>query len=1273
MKTKFKSKLFLVLLVMLMLIGTISTIPILVFAASADDFTSTPSEGVQLLNDTCTHEYDNDCDTACNLCDATREVDGHQLNPYGYCKLCQVNILGASMTVGSDLSLNCYVRLADTYKNAVMYFEMESEKTDATVGKYDANSDCYIFTFNQLPPQTMGDTITATLMWSGEVLAEMKDYSIKDYAEALLKDNDSSDVLKQLVSDMLHYGAAAQNYTGYKTDALVTADVEGIKTASAVDLTNVTTDLTLSESTGTVKFTSAGVWFDYNNRLYVKVNSTENASVVVRANEQDVVTLQEDNTFLTDGISATDFDKIYTFDLYEGDTLVQTLTYSVKSYVLSMQNSQNESMKALANALYAYGKSAEAYKEELKTSNIGDTIQNDNGFSVDGGGFAAGSSLVSEVIQPGSSEEAEALEKIADQDYNKENDVHIFNIYVEKEEQKVQPDEKVTVSLPLPRVDFYDYLVFHIKDDGTVEQLVPTAADGKLTFEVDSFSRFIIIEDDPGRSCNHKLGALNEGKAATYFAEGLVSYYKCSSCGKLFNEDYERITSTIIPKLTPEFTIYLDDTKAGDLAVKSSGSSSITFTLESIAVTAGQTVSIRDKDGSEVYEYTVVGTDMDSAGTLWGNVDPTTQKIGTTSTSSFTVGLNKNEKMYLNADGFVHSGVVMEITSLDTGKKPVYFPMEKVDYLGDPTTQAYVFGLLGTDKYTSFRIIDLDNDKIYDYDDVSESMSWDTWSYSRGKNDSIQFASTLTDWWIAFDIGGDGKITLRRFNFSTYYTPTLVFKSGEAPTFEKVTLEEGTEEYARYTFALNSEIFDRTDFWLNRLPEDIDVYRATVTVDTSVSFYVNLQGLTKKLSKDYLSEVALKSGSLTVSGNYILLNEPGEYIIEYLPFCNVINVIDPRYVDGDPAPHEHNFVDGKCECGDEDPDYEPPHEHSYTEVVTAPTCTEDGYTTYTCGGCGDTYVDNVVTAPGHSYSEVVTPPTCTEDGYTTHTCGGCGDSYVDTRVAATGHNYVNGKCECGEEDPDYVPDSDSKIIDRIDVLGVTMPYTGESPVIGNPYVLQAGLKVLSVQYGELDYDDNFTPYTSGYRFEYENSRYTIRVRLELQDGYQLYYNSEYDYYDVYATVNYVLAWRRIEPQGNVVEYYVDLGCNDKTIYYAGIVSTSGAVFKTIAIPGAHPDFNFITVYEGFHISEIRWYDESESDGTPGGGRLMTEDEVFVEGVDYYLEVDIEVDEGYSFFADVYGVWVSVFIDDLETGAGYDDIEEANYKLTLSTGYYCMYP
>ena len=80
-------------------------------------------------------------------------------------------------------------------------------------------------------------------------------------------------------------------------------------------------------------------------------------------------------------------------------------------------------------------------------------------------------------------------------------------------------------------------------------------------------------------------------------------------------------------------------------------------------------------------------------------------------------------------------------------------------------------------------------------------------------------------------------------------------------------------------------------------------------------------------------------------------------------------------------------------------------EHDYQAVVTAPTCTEAGYTTYTCALCGDSYVADPVDALGHDYKAVVTAPTCTEAGYTTYTCSRCGDSYVGDQVDALGHDF----------------------------------------------------------------------------------------------------------------------------------------------------------------------------------------------------------------------------------------------------------------------------
>ena len=79
--------------------------------------------------------------------------------------------------------------------------------------------------------------------------------------------------------------------------------------------------------------------------------------------------------------------------------------------------------------------------------------------------------------------------------------------------------------------------------------------------------------------------------------------------------------------------------------------------------------------------------------------------------------------------------------------------------------------------------------------------------------------------------------------------------------------------------------------------------------------------------------------------------------------------------------------------------------HKYEAVVTAPTCTAEGYTTYTCSACKDSYEADKVDALGHKYDAVVTAPTCTAEGYTTYTCSVCGDSYTADETAKVAHEY----------------------------------------------------------------------------------------------------------------------------------------------------------------------------------------------------------------------------------------------------------------------------
>ena len=82
--------------------------------------------------------------------------------------------------------------------------------------------------------------------------------------------------------------------------------------------------------------------------------------------------------------------------------------------------------------------------------------------------------------------------------------------------------------------------------------------------------------------------------------------------------------------------------------------------------------------------------------------------------------------------------------------------------------------------------------------------------------------------------------------------------------------------------------------------------------------------------------------------------------------------------------------------------------HDFEETITAPTCTEGGYTTYVCKTCDHTQTDDETAALGHT--EVIdegVPASCTETGLTEGKhCSACGAVLQKQEtVPAIGHEY----------------------------------------------------------------------------------------------------------------------------------------------------------------------------------------------------------------------------------------------------------------------------
>ena len=116
------------------------------------------------------------------------------------------------------------------------------------------------------------------------------------------------------------------------------------------------------------------------------------------------------------------------------------------------------------------------------------------------------------------------------------------------------------------------------------------------------------------------------------------------------------------------------------------------------------------------------------------------------------------------------------------------------------------------------------------------------------------------------------------------------------------------------------------------------------------------------------------------------------------------------------------FIIRTCMCGQFA--YEPVpangQHHKTNPVVHEPTCTEDGYTAYTCDLCGTAFTDDVVPATGHDWQWIEdAPATCGDNGRKHEECAVCHTRRNEnTVIPATGnHNWqwiTDDPATCGD-------------------------------------------------------------------------------------------------------------------------------------------------------------------------------------------------------------------------------------------------------------------
>jgi len=293
-------------------------------------------------------------------------------------------ICGNSISLSDNIAINFFVESAQfgdgSYKDLYMVFVMNGEET--TVTEYKMENNYYIFTFDDLSPDMMSQTVTANLyatVAQEVVLVSTGEYSVAEYCYTALAMEDSSDALRTLLVETLNFGAVSQQYRNSEIAAedLVNANLTDEQRAWGYtgELRALESCRDFSGNNGDVKWygVSALMGDSISLRLYFTAEDATDLTVqAVSAGGEWVL----DDVKTKDGMYYADFgylnpaqmnDKV-SFTVYRDEAaLSSTMHYSIESYAAVWVNKADarKEQVELAKAIIRYGDAAKAYVDRV--------------------------------------------------------------------------------------------------------------------------------------------------------------------------------------------------------------------------------------------------------------------------------------------------------------------------------------------------------------------------------------------------------------------------------------------------------------------------------------------------------------------------------------------------------------------------------------------------------------------------------------------------------------------------------------------------------------------------------------------------------------------------------------------------------------------------------------------------------------------------------------------------------------------------------------------
>ncbi len=278
----------------------------------------------------------------------------------------------ASVTLTNAMDVNFYAPAIGGTSEMIL----KVGETTQTVKAEDMKNGTFRFTYANLLPHQMTDTITGTYKVQVGEASFTKDfeYSVQKYCENLLKDS-KDEALNKLLVDMLYYGEAAQKQMQYNLTSLATANLtDEQKALHTTTLPETIPDTIKYEGTEDANNSIVDAVALENGRIgltfTVKAAAAETVLVGTIGGRTTEVALKpvegQANTYTVvfENIGADELSATVVLTLKNGEAQVgQTLTFTPDAYILRILGTSGATgdLADFLKTQYIYGCSAAGY------------------------------------------------------------------------------------------------------------------------------------------------------------------------------------------------------------------------------------------------------------------------------------------------------------------------------------------------------------------------------------------------------------------------------------------------------------------------------------------------------------------------------------------------------------------------------------------------------------------------------------------------------------------------------------------------------------------------------------------------------------------------------------------------------------------------------------------------------------------------------------------------------------------------------------------------